>query len=60
MKTDLGWLIKTLRGENLDKVLKLGFLNPHSYRGYYEQLAFEPAPNVRVGDMLVAVEEAFG
>ena len=27
---------------NGDKLLRVGFSNPHSYRGYYEQLAFEP------------------
>ena len=53
-------LIKILKDENLDKVLKLGFCNPHSYRGYYEQLAFEPSQNVRVGDMLDAALDACG
>ena len=30
----------------------LGFSNAHSYRGYYDELAFEPCPDVTVQSML--------
>lgn len=56
----LGELIERLEQEPLGKRLKLGFANPHSYRGYYEQLAFEPARNVTVGEMLAAARSALG
>jgi hypothetical protein len=42
------------------KRVRIGFTNPHSYRGYYEQLAFERAENVAVGDMLAAAQSALG
>jgi hypothetical protein len=45
-------LITALEAENPDKVLPDGFTNPHSYRGDYYDLAFEPATNATVGDML--------
>lgn len=47
----LGKLISTLE-EHADCTLRVGFCNPHSYRGYYDQLAFEPTPNEQL------VEEA--
>ena len=53
-------LIEELSRENSDTVCKVGFSNPHSYRGYYDQLAFEPADNVSVGSMLEAAQEALG
>lgn len=48
--------------ERLDpkQVLPIGFTNPHSYRGYYERLAFEPETNVTVADCLGAAREANG
>jgi hypothetical protein len=53
-------LITTLEAADPDLVLPDGFTNPHSYRGFYEQLAFEPAENVRVGDMLADAKRALG
>lgn len=53
-------LIGVLEEADPDSVVKLGFHNPHSYRGYYEDLAFEPALNVRVGDMLADAQSALG
>lgn len=41
-------------------VAPLGFANPHSYRGYYEWLAFEPTRNVTVGEMLASARKAIG
>lgn len=37
----LGDLITFLE-DNIDCDLHIGFTRPHSYRGYYDQLAFEP------------------
>lgn len=56
----LGELIDRLKAEDPGKRIKVGFRNPHSYRGYYEQLAFEIARNVTVGEMLAAAESALG
>lgn len=38
----------------------IGFANPHSYRGYYDELAFEPTKNVSFGEMLEAAKSARG
>lgn len=54
----LGDLIKQLERADPAKVVPLGFGNPHSYRGYYEQLAFEPKAGVTVGQMLADAKEA--
>jgi hypothetical protein len=54
-------LIARLEAEpDLSKRVEVGFHNPHSYRGYYEQLAFEIAYDVTVGDMLTAARFALG
>ncbi len=53
-------LIAALETEDPDRMLPLGFTNPHSYRGYYEQLAFEPAANASIGSMLQAARSALG
>lgn len=52
-------LIAILRTQTeLTRVVGNGFVNPHSYRGDYAQLAFEPAVNVTVGSMLAAATSA--
>jgi hypothetical protein len=56
----LGGLIARLEQEDPAQVLPIGFAEPHSYRGYYEQLAFEPRRNIRVGDVLSAARSALG
>ena len=49
----LGNLIKKLEDyPNKNKIVKMGFNYPHSYRGYYEELAFEPCENIMVKEML--------
>ncbi|WBP89498.1 hypothetical protein [Kitasatospora cathayae] len=53
-------LIATLEAADPDLVIADGFTNPHSYRGDYYDLAFEPTTNVRVGDMLAEAREALG
>lgn len=56
----LGELIDALEAVDGAQAVPLGFGNPHSYRGYYEQLAFEPVANTTVADMLAAAQEAVG
>ena len=57
---DLGDLIERLSTEDPTRVVSDGFRTPHSYRGYYEDVAFERASDVRVGDMLAAARDALG
>ena len=57
---DLGELIATLEAEDPAKVVRLGFHNPHSYRGYYEDLAFDVAADVTVSAMLADARAALG
>lgn len=48
--------------ETLDQeaIVPFGFGEPMSYRGYYDQLAFEPIENARIGDMLTHAKNALG
>lgn len=57
---NLGQLIEYLKSRPSDEVWSRGFMNPHSYRGYYEELAFEPAENTSVAEMLAAARGALG
>jgi hypothetical protein len=57
----LGELIGRLDQEDREhpgKRIKIGFVNPHSYRGYYEQLAVEISYDVAVADMLYDAKTA--
>lgn len=56
----LGQLIEALEAADQDHVCPMGFARPHSYRGFYEDLAFEPEPNMRVADMLACAKSALG
>jgi hypothetical protein len=51
-------LIDCLEQANSDMFVPMGFGHPHSYRGYYDQLAFEPVRNTTAGEMLVAARSA--
>lgn len=53
-------LIENLEQLDPNLVVPNGFGNPHSYRGYYEDLAFEPMENVTVGQMLADAKESLG
>lgn len=54
-------LIATLKAEpDQERVLPFGFKRAHSYRGYYDQLAFEPARDVTIASMVAEVEGAVG
>jgi hypothetical protein len=56
----LGQLIAFLRGVPPETPVPLGFHGPHSYRGYYDELAFQPLENTTAGAMLAAAESALG
>lgn len=53
-------LIAALESADPTQVCPAGFNNPHSYRGYYTDLAFEPASDITVGEMLAAARSALG
>lgn len=53
-------LIAALEAEDPARRLPLGFSHPHSYRGFYDELAFEPTANVTVGEMLADARSADG
>jgi hypothetical protein len=57
---NLGELITALEAADPNQVVSHGFHNPHSYRGDYYDLAFEPAQNVTVASMLEAARTALG
>lgn len=57
---NLGKLIEELRNADPDYIAPIGFAAPRSYRGYYEDVAFEPAENVSVASMLRHAESALG
>lgn len=54
----LGELIKFLEACDQSTHVPVGFGKPHSYRGYYDELAFEPVTNTTVGAMLEAAKSA--
>lgn len=56
----LNELIMELEALPQSTVVPNGFCAPQSYRGFYEQLAFEPQPNVTVAAMLSSAREAVG
>ncbi|MGS2592048.1 hypothetical protein [Streptomyces hebeiensis] len=55
---NLGDLITTLEAASPDQPVAHGFGNPHSYRGDYMDLAFEPVDDTTVGAMLAAARSA--
>ena len=56
----LMYLIDFLSKLPQDAVVTNGFCEPMSYRGYYDQLAFEPKERARIGDMLAHAKSALG
>lgn len=55
----LGQLIGALKTvKDKSRTMSKGFRNPHSWRSMYQELAFEPAENVTVLEMLQAAEGA--
>jgi hypothetical protein len=58
---NLAEVIEILEAEpDPTRVLPVGFHHPHSWRGDYSELAFEPAENISIGDMLTAARSARG
>jgi hypothetical protein len=53
-------LILALKKYPNDFVVHEAFDKPHSYRGYYEQLSFEPVLDRTVGELLIYAEGAVG
>lgn len=56
----LGELIERLSREDATQAVPRGWTHPHSYRGYYEQLAFEPCGESTVGGLLDVAKSALG
>lgn len=56
----LGDLIDWLKQQDARLVVKDGFGSPHSDRGSYDELAFDPLPEASLGDMLKHAESAVG
>lgn len=57
---NLGELIDRLSREDQNKVIYNGICNPHSYRGWYERLAFEDGGVMTVGDCVGFAKSAVG
>lgn len=53
-------LIERLQKADKNRIVPMGFNNPHSHRGDYCQLAFEPAINIKVEEMLKCAEDSLG
>lgn len=53
-------IIKFLKKQDQELVAKMGIKYPHSYRGYYDQLAFEPGPPMKVKEMVRIARSANG
>ena len=56
----LGEIIRRLQEEDMDTEIQVGFGSPHSYRGYYDRLAFELVENTTIRHMLQAALAANG
>lgn len=56
----LGGLIAFLEKQHPTRLVFNGFASPHSYRGFYEDLAFAPKENCTFGEMLACAKEAMG
>ncbi len=56
----LGKLIEWLEQQDPELVVKDGFSTPHSDRGSYDELAFTPEPEAKIGDMLEHAKSALG
>ena len=53
-------LIDALAAADQTYIAPLGFGSPHSYRGNYFDIAFEPESNVTVASMLAHAKSALG
>lgn len=57
---ELGRLIARLEAQRADRKISHGFGKPHSYRGTYRELGFEPVKDTSIGEMLAAAKSALG
>lgn len=55
---NLAQLKTLLEMQPISRLCSDGFDSPHSYRGYYNEVAFEPAHDVSIGQMLDSVNLA--
>ena len=51
-------ILEILRNENQNDILKRGFKNPHSYRGYYDELGVEMTYDCKIEHMVRDLEKA--
>lgn len=58
VQVTLGELIGSLEDLPSDLEVEKGIESPHSYRGYYTDLAFEPTGESTVGEMLKVAKSA--
>ncbi len=56
----LGGLIRWLEKQDGSLVVKDGFGSPHSDRGSYDELAFDPVDETTLGEMLSHAKSALG
>lgn len=56
----LAELIVFLEQYPSEAVVEHSFHHPHSYRGYYDKLAFESCGKTTIGTMLACAESALG
>jgi hypothetical protein len=57
---NLSELVSFLEKYPREQVVPIGFGQADSYRGYYDEVAFEPAENTTVGAMLDEAKKAIG
>jgi hypothetical protein len=57
---ELKKLINWLEKQPAHAVVAYGFGEPMSYRGYYDQVAFDPVQGAKIGDMLIYARNALG
>lgn len=52
--------LESVKGKGLTVSFGFDWLNDHSYRGYYERLAFSPCADASLDDMIHGLENAIG
>jgi hypothetical protein len=57
---NLGEYIALLEDQDLDLMMPIGFSQPHSYRGIYEELAFVITYRIKIGEMLDVAKGCVG
>lgn len=53
-------LIEALESSDQERIVPLGFAEPHSYSGNHSEIAFTPAKNVTIASMLANARSALG